>query len=141
VTRLTNHVATGKILEGWKFAPLPDNDVEGEKDFPNVRFFVPSINEKAHKQLAIVAEGSLIQKITISTKREAGVEAHITDCSKVMDAIEIDPATMTIDILLGATLKEPPEMRCGEPSYSTLSFTSHLTVTMTPIACRSGGRR
>lgn len=143
ISRLQAHNVALGILAGFKFVTIPVADPEGERDLASgvLRMFLPEIKEKAHDQLAIISGGTFTMKLTVSTKKDSGIAAHVLACEKVMDAIELNGST--IDLLLGATLAKPLEISVGEPFIPDggISINSHVTVTVVPKAFKSGARR
>jgi hypothetical protein len=143
INRITAHNATGQLLAGWKWVALPSTEVEGESTLAGgvIRMWLPDIKEKAHEQLTIIANGTMTARFTVSTKKDSGIPAHVLACEKVMDAIERNGAV--IDLLLGATLVRPMELAVTDPfipENGGISINSHIVVTMTPKAFKSGTR-
>lgn len=145
VSRINAHCATGQILEGINFADVPTMEVKGQKDFPDIRMWMPDITESTHDQLTIVKDGTFKVKFVVATLRTAGVAAHVLVLEKFMDALELSGAT--IDLLLGNLLAKPMSISAGEAFVPDnggavgLSMNTHVTVTCVPVACKSGARR
>jgi len=140
IARLEAHNVTAGLLAGWKFVKIPVKEVEGEKDFPILRLWVPDSVERAQGQLTIVDGGSMRIKLSVSTKRTLGVPAHCTACATVKDACELNGAT--IDLLLNSTLAKQIEFSStGDSFIDDLSINSHIIINAVPVSCISGGRR
>lgn len=139
VARLQGHAATGKILEGFKFAPLPVEDAGGKQDLPSVRLWIPSVSEGYRPQFVW---GARLQfNLTVATAREGGIVGLMEAVEKVMDAAETDPTTNAVDPGLSGTLMTPFSMAVQNVFALDLSLNAELTLQLEPRPRDRGRRR
>ena|SRR6185369_9088732 len=137
--RLDGHVGTGKILQGWKVKMGPLAEVEGEKDFPTVRIWVPDLTQVEHTR--IVGEGGMTLKLSISSSRKAGLVQWIEDVEKVLDAIETDHTTGNLDLGLNGTLQRPMLPQVQDNFANELSINAQIRLSVMPRLFTRGARR
>ena len=145
IARVTGHNVTGGILADFKWVQLPVKEPSGKDDLPSLRLFMPDpIKEKAQPQLTVIDGGTMVLKLTVSTLLSEGLAAHLAAIESVLDAIEIDPETDALDLLLSDTLTKPMDVTaCANPFMPENGFStnSHILLTVTPKPRVSGGRR
>ncbi len=145
VARLTGHIGpkeSTKILAGFK--PLevgPLETVEGEKDYPIIRIWIPELLLSPHARF--VGEGAMTLMVTVATSRKLGLVNWIETVEKVLDAIEKDHTTGEIGLSLNNTLEVPmvPQVRNNFAPENGLSINALITLSVMPKLFTRGNRR
>jgi hypothetical protein len=141
IDRLTfqaDKTATGRILTGWTFYPMPTEHPDGQQDFPWTQLWLPDIDEVYHARL--LGQGTVVLKLSVSTARAAGVPALVDGLAAVMNAIETDHLTGNIGTHLSGTLISPLEMRSTNGWASPLALNGAVMVTLKPKLFTRGER-
>ena len=92
IDRLKFHATTGQTpvrrLDGLKVLDIPEVDVEGDKDFPSVRLFVPDFVERFAPARNV--DGTIQVKLLIATSRAKGIPELMSWIEKILDALQRD---------------------------------------------------
>lgn len=139
--RIEGHIGTGKILESFKYVQGPLLEVEGEKDYPKVRLWIPELSQFVHPRL--IGEAGMTLKLTLATSLKAGLVEWCQAVEKVLDAIETDHTTGQLDLGLNGTLKKPmePQVRDNFATPNGLSLNAQITISVMPHPFTRGARR
>lgn len=136
IGRINTHRQSGGILEGCKFEPAPSVDVEGQRDFPIARMWLPTITEVSHPT---VVDGSITLKISLSTSVKEGLVEWMRKVETLLDAIELDERG--VDTSLHGKLAKPMLINVRFSFATDLSLNAQILVTLTPNASARAGRR
>ena len=143
IDRLTFHAAPGGILEGFKAFYGPTEDVEGVKDLPSVRLFIPTPSEQ---WAGTRGTFSLTANVLVTTARAQrskdgqDILDHAAALEKVMDAIETD-VDGNVEFVFAGKLVKPIELRMHSQSANPIAIMSEVSVNMERIPFARGTRR
>ena len=100
IDRLQAQIATGKILDGWRFIPVPRTEGTGVSDFPSVRCQRVTINEEPVRRDITDAGIDLVLEVATS---KSSFPLHLTAVASVMDSIETATDGATDETIDGTT--------------------------------------
>jgi hypothetical protein len=138
VTRLAAHCRTGHLLDGYKWHDVPVQEQNGPSDLPAVQLFIPEISEGFRAQS--VGSTTMDIKISVSVRLSSGIASLLAATEAVMNAIETDEVTGSIDPCLGKTLGAPFDMATKDSGVTGLSITMLIVVTCLAKPFRRGAR-
>lgn len=139
ITRLKYHAATGqspkRLLDGVTIKELPKLEIEGDADLPNIRIFVPDLQE--HFSGGRNLDGKVQIKLIIANQRELGTTSAMQLLEKVLDAIQID-TNGQIDSLAGIARHFDAEVKDAYPSDRAINMP--LILHLQPFKHEAGKR-
>jgi hypothetical protein len=112
VARLNWHTVEGetpaRLLAGvkWEITDgkvVPTADVQGLKDLPGLRLYLPQLRESFRPARNL--DGTITLNLLIATAREAGIVSWIQTVEKVMDALQYRAADPLATGALAGTLR------------------------------------
>lgn len=140
IDRLTYHATTGqtpaRMLDGLKIVAIPEKDVEGSADLPNVRLFVPDFHE--HFSGGRNVDGHILLKLHIATQREKGLPESMSWTEKIMNALQISTTTGQRTALAGTARHFDVEAKDGHATDRALNV--YLMITLQPFKHEVGSR-
>ena len=143
IDRLTFHAAPGGILEGFRSFYGPTEDVEGKRDLPSVRLFIPTPSERWSGNKGTF---SLTVNLLVTTARAQrptdgqDILDHAAALEKVMDAIETD-VDGNVEFVFAGKLVKPVELSMHGQSANPISIMSEVSVNMERTPFARGTRR
>lgn len=137
IVRIQSHLGAGNILEGFRFVDVPVEDVEGTKNFPTVRLYLPEPADGDHVNLI---DGDLTLKVLVSTHKHKGLIEHMAAVEKVLDAASLKN-DLTQDCSLEGTLAAPMRCTVRESFIEGISLNSQLYLLCSPNPCTKGSER
>ncbi len=138
IDRVQSHLAPGKLLDGYKWEEVPTKEVEGIKDLPVIRLFLPDLKEVPHT--SDIVDGEMTFKMTVSTKKSEGIPAFLLKVETVMDALELD-VNLNVNMRLNGTLKKPMNISLQDSYATEISLTAQLLISCLPQFVTRGERR
>lgn len=137
IDRLTFHTGSGQLLAGLKFRSVPQAQVDGRDDLPNLTLMAPRITE-GYRVDNIV--GRITVELGLSVERANGMEVLMQWVEKVLDALEMTGSDPTI---YNPNLKSMKPFEASVPNTFALdlSLNAHITITIEPKPRHRGNRR
>lgn len=142
--RLTHHAAQdGRLLSGWKLHFNPEPDVDGARDLPSVRLFLPTHTEGTRP--VTIADGKLTVRLYVGTRRSAGTVEHVQGIEKVLDALEtptgaVGGTAAALETALERAIARGLDIKMTDSFLGDISYNAQIEVTLTPRPVARGGR-
>lgn len=141
ISRLTYHTVDAQVparmLDGWKFEAVPVASVEGLKDLPALRLYLPDV--KGDYRPARNEQSEMEFRMIVATKREDGLVAHFQAVEKVMDALNYTPAGVLTNAFAGTA--KPWSWKTSDNNIVDSSLNSQITIIIEPKVVELGKRR
>jgi hypothetical protein len=142
--RLVYHTTAGqmplRLLDGWKFEPVPRQSVEGLTDLPAVSLYIPNLT--ATFRPTRQEEMKMSVNLLVSVKRDSGDDSLvqlIQAVELVMDAINYDETGALKPVIKG-TLKPFSWSMTGNFVVDT-SLNGQVSISLDPRIVELGRRR
>jgi len=139
---LTFHSTTAtpaRILNGWKFSPIPVASVDGLRDFPSLRPTAPEGTEEYRPRIGV---GTMRFEYFVATDRQLGLVVHSTAVAISLDAVERSgDAAALPDPGMSGSLCKPFDCSFGNVQISDLSITTRVVLTLMVRLFDRGNRR
>lgn len=139
LTRLQAAAATGKKLDGARIKPYPLEEGNGADDYPYVSMWIPTFEERFRRGRPVASDVRV--NIGMSTLRESGIPAHVEWVEKLLDAIEVDPATGNTELQLAGTIRGPYTASVSAANVSKLGLHSQISLSVVPKKAIRRGKR
>lgn len=141
IARLKFHTTLGqtpkRMLDGWKFEDVPLTDVEGLKDLPGVRIYVPDVGGDYRPSRN--ESGTMKVRLVLATSRKLGLVEHLKGVELVMDALNYSDASGQVKWLAGSV--KPWSWSTEDNFIVDTSINSQVSIVIEPKVVEIGKRR
>ncbi len=140
--RITWHrAAEGRILYGAGFFDWPEYEQRGQKDFPEIRLWIPDI-EEAFKIRRPTAPQMTVN-FAVSVERKSGAVPALTSwVEKLLDAIDTaHDGSNSVDQYLDGLLRSPVSAKMANSHAEAISLNGMLSLTLLPARIVQRGTR
>lgn len=137
-TRLGAHAVPAGILAGFRIESVSRTSADGVDDLPRVTGVGIRADDETRSLQAGFAKLSV--RLSVSSKKEPGLAAHLADLERVMDAVETNASGEWDATLESGTIKGV-SFSGDETETTGVSISTLVTVTVETVPFNRGNRR